>query len=119
MPYADPVDYAIRYPGQTVTQEQLDRAALAIDTMLIGAVYDATDTAVTTALRDATCAQAHATDPAAAATPQVKSATIGRASYTLQDSAQAATLDARGCSIEARQVLAVAGLLPVSPYVWG
>lgn len=122
MAYASPDDYAARYDGGTVTQAQLDRAALAVDAMLIGSVYDADSETTKAALRDATCAQAHATDPQAAAASladQVRTATIGRASYTLQDSVKAPALDSQGRSTEARQVLAVAGLLPVMPYVWG
>lgn len=123
MAYATLTQYQLAYPdADLVTDQQLNRASLTIDDVLRGGYYDPADATVIAALRDATCAQAYATRPQGdtLAPGQVKAATLGNARYELQDStASIPEVDGRGVSIEARQILIRAGLLPLRYLVVG
>lgn len=108
------------------TPDQLQRASLAVDRALIGALYDTdadsvpTNAAVLQAVKDATTAQARAI-VAAEGAQVLKSASIGSASYAYADPIRGGiTLPAGGglCP-DALAALQVAALLPVGVITYG
>jgi hypothetical protein len=111
----------------TVTEDQIRRASLAVDRALIGALYATddqgmpTDPDVVEALRDATVAQTRAIASTETGGPALKSATIGRASYTYVDATPGGlTLPAGGrlCP-DATTILQLASLVPAGVEVRG
>ncbi len=117
--------YATTTDTTGVSEDQLERASLAVDKALIGALYDTdndgapTDPDVVDALKRATIFQARAI--AAAEVPSLKSASIGSASYSYADRIpDGLTLPAGGglCP-DASAALQLAGLTPAGVIVYG
>lgn len=133
MGYATETDYTTFTGGQSVSVALLNTASRDVDEILIGARYRTntqglpTDQAVIDALRDATCAQAQWLDSIGDTTgtgpaPRLKSASLGSATYQLEDGHSgdgATTVGGRQIAASAIGILRVAALLPTTPYVLG
>lgn len=102
-------------------------ASLLVEEVTAGAVYATdpatylpTDSAVVDAFRDATCAVVQFRlangDPNGAGLPKLKSATIGKAAYTLQDTP---SVDTASLPVEAARILRGAGLLERDVLTYG
>lgn len=120
------MSYATTTDTDLATEDQLERASLAVDKALIGALYDTdndglpTDTTVAEALKKATILQARAI-AAVDAGPALKSASVGSASYSYADRIpDGLTLPAGGglCP-DAESVLQLAGLTPAGVSIYG
>lgn len=118
--------YATTTDTDLATEDQLERASLAVDRALIGALYDTdstgmpTDPKILAALKQATIFQARAI-AAVDAGPGLKSSSLGSASYSYADRIpDGITLPAGGglCP-DAESVLQLAGLTPAGVIVYG
>jgi hypothetical protein len=131
--YASSADYA-NHTGDRAP-EDLDRRVLVrasqrVDAALIGAVYDVdeagmpTDPETLAALRDATCAQVHywqqqGDKTGTGTATQWGSVKIGDVQLGNPTTAAGGGGSAGTLCAEADDVLRVAGLLPVSPWLFG
>ena len=124
--YATQEDYQAWSGDETaeVSPMVLARASLDLDEALIGAWYSVNgegmpvDGKIITALKEATCAQVHATRKGQAAggdgiPGKVTSASIGGASYTIEAGPDPDEIMDNGLSRSANSILRVEGLLPV------
>jgi hypothetical protein len=129
--YADLVDYMVTVPvPQTEAERLLARASELLDECLIGAWYDTdedglpTDAAVALALQNANCAQAAyfiETGDDQGSMGRYSSVHIGDATLTsgLGGRGAAGSSVASRVAPQAKTFLRVAGLLPISPIIWG
>jgi len=113
--------------GAVVTPLELESASRRVELAVMGSVYavDAsglpTDTDVQEALRDATLelvAWRRANGVQSGVMPKLKTASIGSASYTLQDTA-AGGVDPDGLPQESATILRLAGLLNPTVLIYG